>query len=177
MFLGFLVLGLIRPGHSLYNGLNVWPLPQNFTIGTEIASLSSQFQFKVGTVPPSEVQVLSDAIARYSGVLTFEPHDGTSVYIQDIFDNRRTNGSTAINNVASLQLQGLQIRVAQAAPLAIGVDESYSLYVPDSQGCGSHCLRWASLNATTVWGALRGLETFSQMVTWEVVFKKWTKPK
>jgi hypothetical protein len=42
-------------------------------------------------------------------------------------------------------------------PLQLGVDESYSLDIPDD---GSD----ATLSAVTVWGALRGLETFSQII-------------
>jgi hexosaminidase len=43
--------------------------------------------------------------------------------------------------------------------LQLGVDESYSLEIPDDTE--------ATLTATTVWGALRGLETFSQIIQYQ----------
>lgn len=42
-----------------------------------------------------------------------------------------------------------------------GVDESYSLLAPDPDPAAAG---WASITAATVFGALRGLETLSQLV-------------
>jgi hypothetical protein len=57
------------------------------------------------------------------------------------------------------QLSALVVTVAGDAPLKFGVDESYSLSVSAAG---------ATLHAATVWGALRGLETVSQLAhhTW-----------
>jgi hypothetical protein len=43
--------------------------------------------------------------------------------------------------------------------MQLHADESYTLKIPDSGGA-------ASLAANTTWGALRGLETLSQLVEW-----------
>ena len=55
-------------------------------------------------------------------------------------------------------LTGLSVSVVAAAPLGFDVDESYSLRVPVSGV--------ATLTAATQWGALRGLESFSQLSAW-----------
>jgi hypothetical protein len=59
-------------------------------------------------------------------------------------------------------IPGLTVRVLSPDDsLHMGVDESYSLIAPNPSGAG-----WATLTAATVFGALRGLETFSQLVQW-----------
>jgi hexosaminidase len=55
-------------------------------------------------------------------------------------------------------ITGLSVAVAASAPLALEVDESYTLAVPASGV--------ATLTAATQWGALRGLESFSQLAVW-----------
>lgn len=60
--------------------------------------------------------------------------------------------------VATSNLQSLDIDVKDlTADLVFGVDESYTLDIPSRGGR-------ATLQANTVWGALRGLETFAQLV-------------
>ena len=52
-----------------------------------------------------------------------------------------------------------------AVDLQLGVDESYALDIP-AAGADRSAVT-ASLIANTVWGALRGLETFAQLVSFE----------
>ncbi len=57
-------------------------------------------------------------------------------------------------------IPGIKVTIASSDDsLQLGVDESYTLISPDPNSGG-----WASLAAVTVFGALRGLETFSQLV-------------
>jgi hypothetical protein len=52
---------------------------------------------------------------------------------------------------------GVHVRSRAPTPLQLGVDESYSLRLGESGG---------TLSSNTEWGALRGLETFAQLVHW-----------
>lgn len=74
---------------------------------------------------------------------------------------------------ATMTLAGLDVAITNpAASLSIGVDESYSLTLGNSSsgnsssGGGGGGIVRASLKAETQWGAMRGLETFAQLVRW-----------
>jgi len=55
-------------------------------------------------------------------------------------------------------ITSLAVTVDADAPLALGVSENYTLLVPATGA--------ATISAPTQWGALRALETFSQLVAW-----------
>jgi N-acetyl-beta-hexosaminidase len=57
-------------------------------------------------------------------------------------------------------LTGVRIEVAAEARLELGVSEKYTVAVPDDGGP-------ILVYAETQWGALRALETVSQLIMWE----------
>ncbi|KAL6463507.1 hypothetical protein MHYP_G00278980 [Metynnis hypsauchen] len=125
----------------------LWPLPQKFqTSGDAFRLSSASFQIvhaKESTAGPS-CSLLQNAFRRYFSY---------------IFGNGRKHGKN-LENVFDSDLAELQVQITSADPECDGYpslksDESYQLEVNQPT---------AVLKAASVWGALRGLETFSQLV-------------
>lgn len=121
--------------------INVWPKPTTFLWpNPKSIFLSTNF-----TISHPYHRYLTPAVDRYRHLILSEHH--------------RPIITPAINLTSSIPLQSLVISVSDVtSPLAHGVNESYSLSTP-SDGSAS-----AYISAATVWGAMRGLETFSQLV-------------
>eukprot|EP00013_Stygamoeba_regulata_P019463 CAMPEP_0177650472 /NCGR_PEP_ID=MMETSP0447-20121125/11962_1 /TAXON_ID=0 /ORGANISM="Stygamoeba regulata, Strain BSH-02190019" /LENGTH=539 /DNA_ID=CAMNT_0019153347 /DNA_START=6 /DNA_END=1623 /DNA_ORIENTATION=- len=114
----------------------VWPLPQSFSAGSTLLTLSPQFAFQ-GT--PSFADL--DTLFSWVSTFTFDHEVGES-----------PTGATV--------LPSLTVTVTnQDADLQIGVDESYTLFIPDDGSA-------ATLTAGTYYGAVNGLQTFSQLVVY-----------
>jgi hexosaminidase len=113
----------------------IWPLPQQYSIGTNVRDLSYPFSM---TASP-DFNDIDYAIERYNDLLFY----------------RRPSAPTGANALAGLTINVAQVYVA----LQNGVDESYTLLISDNPSDG-----YATLNANTFYGALRGLETFSQLI-------------
>ena len=118
---------------------SVWPLPAAFEQGSTTTFLAPGFFVSCGAVCPAP---LPDAVARYTSLILFAGSPGS------------------LPPASTPLLPSLRIAVAASAPLALGVDESYNLTVPAD---GSS----ATLSAATQWGALRGIESFSQLCVWQ----------
>lgn len=129
---------------------SVWPQPAKFEYdANSLARMTTTgFQFIsdpkfVSKRTPEDKALLSDAYKRYEA------------YIY-------TGAKLAAEHKALPALRSLTVAVARSGvALELGVDESYELMVVTEPS--SRCLN-ASLNARTVWGALRGLETFAQLI-------------
>ncbi|XAR63371.1 Beta-N-acetylhexosaminidase, partial [Bertholletia excelsa] len=124
--------------------INIWPKPRIFSWPRPRAVfLSPDF-----TILSPKHPYLTPSVHRYHRRVLTEHH--------------RSLVAPAVNLTHANPLQTLTISVTDlAAPLQHGVDESYTLTIPGA-GAG------ASVAAATVWGAMRGLESFSQLV--------WGKP-
>ena len=121
--------------------INVWPKPVSMSWAEPYTAVPVSPSFHI--VAPSGNPYLASAAERYAKLLVTEryrPVVGPAVTI---------NAGTA--------LAKLTVAVSDlAAPLQHGVDESYTLEVLPAGGA-------ATLTAVTAWGAMRGLETFSQL--------------
>lgn len=111
-----------------------WPLPTSLTMGSGNITVSPSLNFVVTPSNPT----LSAYASRLAGV---------------IFANTPSSAPPAGS------LSTVNINVANpAAPLALGVDESYTLTVPATAGGA------ITINANTTYGAMMGLQTLSQAI-------------
>lgn len=122
--------------------INVWPKPTTFTWPQPTAHLlSSNF-----TITSPTHLYLSPAVDRYLHLIISEHY-------------RPLVAPSSVHlDTSAPPLHTLSITISDlTAQLHHGVDETYSLTVPSNGGS-------ANITAKTVWGAMRGLETFSQLV-------------
>ena len=122
--------------------LGVGPLPHTGSFGpggAAPACLAPTLSFACTGLCP---QPLADAFDRYGSLIFFagSPSDA----------------------VGSAFVTALNVTVTADARLALGVSENYTLTIPTGLGADTV----AVLRADTQWGALRGLETFSQLWVW-----------
>ncbi|XP_060719583.1 beta-hexosaminidase subunit beta isoform X1 [Tachysurus vachellii] len=134
-------------GYQETDDVTLWPLPQKYqTTPTALKLLASSFQIvhaKDSTAGPS-CSLLQNAFRRYFNY---------------IFDYVKKHSADQ-DKVSDLELTELQVWITSTDPECDGypslkTDESYKLSVNQPT---------AVLKASNVWGALRGLETFSQLV-------------
>ncbi|KAI3444915.1 hypothetical protein Pfo_001580 [Paulownia fortunei] len=120
--------------------INFWPKPTTFHWPhPQAIALSPKF-----TIFAPGHRYLTPAVHRYLRQILTEHH--------------RPLVTPPLNLTSAPPLTALTITISDAAaPLTHGVNESYSLTIPCAGG-------GAVLKAETAWGAMRGVETFSQLV-------------
>eukprot|EP00930_Biecheleria_cincta_P032184 TRINITY_DN22339_c0_g1_i1.p1 TRINITY_DN22339_c0_g1~~TRINITY_DN22339_c0_g1_i1.p1 ORF type:complete len:532 (+),score=87.01 TRINITY_DN22339_c0_g1_i1:94-1689(+) len=119
----------------------IWPLPREYTYGTTKVTVETPGSFSM-TADAQEpaLGLLNAALERLRPRLFL--HGDVTASIED----------------AAVSLTGVKVSVSNAdSDLQLGVDESYVLDVPAGG--------LATLSAKTVFGAYHGLETLSQLVT------------
>jgi hexosaminidase len=120
----------------------LWPQPQQYECAPSILLSINSLSFEF-TPTGASSSILSDAIKRYQAV-TFIP----------------IPAALPLSGTPSAALTSLAINVLSAdETLGIATYENYTLSIPASGG-------QAVLTAQSVFGAIRGLETFSQLVSW-----------
>ena len=112
----------------------MWPYPSHVRSGSSKSMLSPEFHFKNS----AKIPTLESAFKRY--METIFPYS--------------TEGET--DSASKISHCEVTVEDPSEAHLQLETNESYSLYIP-VQGA-------AKILAPTVYGALRGLETFSQLV-------------
>jgi hexosaminidase len=120
--------------------VRLWPKPSSISLSSAVyAQLSPSFSIRAS---PSHSS-LRHAIAFYSRLIKAERH-------LPLVPPSNYTLSTVPIRLLALSVSDLHV------PLGPGVDESYTLSVtPNSPS--------ADISAATSWGAIRGLETFSQL--------------
>ncbi|XP_047170906.1 beta-hexosaminidase 2-like isoform X2 [Vigna umbellata] len=123
--------------------INLWPKPRNLTWSPPYQTTLLSSSFTIITTTIHRNKHLSAAISHYHTLIKSEHHHPLVPLGVKISKDLPP-------------LQNLSIEVADPhAGLVHGVNESYTLSILPSH---------ATLTAETVWGAMRGLETFSQLV-------------
>eukprot|EP01027_Heterolobosea_sp_BB2_P025498 GEZU01039131.1.p1 GENE.GEZU01039131.1~~GEZU01039131.1.p1 ORF type:complete len:588 (+),score=189.24 GEZU01039131.1:30-1766(+) len=125
--------------------VNIWPRPNVVETGTETISVDAT-QFKFTSNMPNN-DVLNQAFDRYSRFI---------FYYQGPYQESRTKVPKASASVTSLKVT-VHNQDDASNELVLGVDESYNLTISSDSS-------YVDLQCQTIWGALRGLETFSQLV-------------
>ncbi|KAJ2857486.1 Glucosamine-6-phosphate isomerase (Glucosamine-6-phosphate deaminase) (GNPDA) (GlcN6P deaminase) [Coemansia erecta] len=120
---------------------SLWPLPTKYEGGNSTTAVGSS-QITLGYAAS---KILVDAVSRYNSIINNEAFTPPADY--KITTVPPTSGT----------LSGLAVTVKSSDDtLNLETDESYTLDVPvDGQ---------ATLQAATIYGALRGLETYSQLI-------------
>ncbi|KFM63113.1 Beta-hexosaminidase subunit beta, partial [Stegodyphus mimosarum] len=135
-FITYIEVRLPLPGERSPPG-SPWPMPKSWHRSDHQLTIDPQsFYISSGA---SDCDVIDEALRRYK-----------KIAVTDLKGHKQTGLP---------ELQGLHVNVASGYQCGYpkhGDDESYKLDVPASGV--------AELHANTVWGALRGLETFSQLV-------------
>jgi len=129
---------------------NLWPAPAHSTTGASNVTLSRSFAFFSDDIP-----VLKEAIKRA---------------MAKIFTHTQAPAPTEAVRDGPPELEEFNIQVnKQNVPLQMGVDESYTLTIPDDGSA-------ASLTCETVWGCILGLESFSQLVIFDFDSRRYIVP-
>ncbi|XP_052197626.1 beta-hexosaminidase 3 [Diospyros lotus] len=127
-----------------FNRLNIWPMPQSVSHGDQILYLSKTFELRTeGSKYLDPSGILKDGFSRLLNILQ----------AAHVIDGNLPNFQQ------SVLLQGINVVISSPNDmLQYGIDESYKLSVPAN---GKPV--YAHLEAQTVYGALHGLQTFSQL--------------
>ncbi|XP_050210712.1 beta-hexosaminidase 1 [Mercurialis annua] len=159
--LTILILLHINPSFQLNNTKNVldfdsltyiWPLPSQFTSGNLTLSVDPSLSLTLDS--KSSSTIVKDAFERYKKIIF--KHSGGSSSVFDLFRFKRPDF-----DVTHLKI----VVFSDSDELHLGVDESYSLFVDKKDG--QSIIGEATIEANTIYGALRGLETFSQLCTFD----------
>ena len=148
----------------------LWPLPSQISEGENHdltiippTSDSSTPFFRVASESLGQVQTLQDAFARYTE-LTF-PHPASNADKEREDDSGSATVSRRLgqSHIGGGTINGMVIKVQDASEEApqLDTDESYSLTIDTQHGNNGF------ITAQSIYGAHRGLETFSQLVSFD----------
>lgn len=128
----------------------ILPLPRTWTNGSVLISVSSSLAFSLPHPPrEAEADVLLQAFARYKSIIF------------------QQSGASESHGAEVCILKFIDVSVRDYShTLDLETDESYELFIPETSN-NDHCNKGGlrgSVQAKTQVGALRALETFSQLV-------------
>lgn len=128
--------------------VHLWPLPYEFAHGNDTLSVDPDLLLSVGGNGGGS-SIVRDAFRRYRSI---------------VFRHVRPSRRFGLRWRWEARYDVISIRVIVHSPdemLQLGVDESYTLSVAKADG--RSIIGEVTIEANTVYGAVRGLETFSQL--------------
>ncbi|KAL2941429.1 Beta-hexosaminidase 3 [Bienertia sinuspersici] len=130
-------------GHNIQQ-VNIWPMPKYFSNGNKVLYLSNDFELRTDRSKYGDkIGILKDGFLRFKDIVTLN-------HVIDANFSRLDQ---------STFLKGINVVIQSPNDeLQHGVDESYNLTIPAS---GKPA--YAHIEANSVYGALHGLQTFSQL--------------
>ena len=132
----------------------LWPLPAEFTYGSDTLAVDPDLSLSVGGTGGGSA-VVSAAFERYKAI---------------IFKQSSWFSKSRLRAKSAYDISKIRIIVhSDNEELQLGVDESYSLMV--SRSNDRSIIGEATIEGNTVFGAVRGLETFSQLCAYDYVTK------
>ncbi|KAJ3678127.1 hypothetical protein LUZ60_001930 [Juncus effusus] len=136
--------------NGVNNGLDLWPMPKSVNYGSNTIYLNKNLNLKIGGGNYSDDSgILKEAFDRM-------------VQLIEADHIIETNLQNYVNILA-----GINILVHSSIDsINYGIDESYNVYVPEN---GNPI--YAHIEAQTIFGALHGLETFSQLCNFNFTTK------
>ncbi|KAL9388664.1 hypothetical protein Peur_017269 [Populus x canadensis] len=126
----------------------VWPLPAKFSSGNNTLSVDPELSLVLGGKGGNS-SIIKDGFGRYKKIIFKHSSKSYSVNKRLVFD------------IGVLKI----VVLSDNEELQLGVDESYLLLVEKRNG--QSIIGEAYIEANTVYGALRGLETFSQLCAFD----------
>ncbi|XP_010534473.1 PREDICTED: beta-hexosaminidase 1 isoform X2 [Tarenaya hassleriana] len=133
----------------------IWPLPAEFSSGDETLSVDPAISL-IAAGNGGNSPIVKAAFGRYVGII-----------FKHVVDRA---GRSRFFRGAHYDITSLKIVVhSDSEELQLGVDEGYTLMV--SKNNYQSIVGGATIEANTVYGALRGLETFSQLCAFDYLTK------
>ncbi|GJW03089.1 beta-hexosaminidase 1 [Tanacetum coccineum] len=123
----------------------LWPLPSEFTSGNETLTVDPNLSIPLS----GNNGIVTEAFERYRKIIFKHTASPKSV-------GTRQYDISKLNFVVNSEDDELQL----------GVDESYTLFVAKKNN-GLSIVGQVNIEANTIYGALRGLETFSQLCAFD----------
>ncbi|PWA69327.1 beta-hexosaminidase 3 [Artemisia annua] len=152
IFLCLVFQAILVFGVQDLKNLNIWPMPKSVEYGDKSIFLSKNFHLMTnGSKYLDKDGILKDGFTRLLDVLTA---NNVIEYVGKVDE--------------SVLLQGIHVVVnSESDELQYDIDESYKLYIHPE---GSPI--YANIEAATVYGALHGLQTFSQLCHFNLKSRK-----
>uniref|UniRef100_A0A5B6Z2A4 Beta-hexosaminidase n=1 Tax=Davidia involucrata TaxID=16924 RepID=A0A5B6Z2A4_DAVIN len=128
----------------------LWPLPSEFTFGDDTLLVDPDLSLAVGGNGGNSA-IVRDAFERYRAI----------IFKHSSRFSRLKLWGKSVYDISKLRI----IVHSDNEALQLGADESYSLLVAKKDD--NSIVDEATIEANSVYGALRGLETFSQLCTFD----------